>query len=83
MIWIGVVIAALLTSFWYVRYIRAIGNGEAGRAAIADFCLMFLGSLSIQAWAIQHYSFYVLLLFDAVAALGTYVSMQWVGGKKK
>lgn len=72
MIWLGVILAGLLTSVLYARYIRAIGSRQPGRAALADFGLMLMGSITSQAWLTEHGNFYVLLLFDVVAAIGTY-----------
>ena len=77
MIWLGIILIALLTSMAYVRYIQGVAKNKAGQAALADFSLMLLASLSTQIWALQGNDFRVFLLFDLVAALGTYIAVRY------
>lgn len=71
-----VAIAAVLTSICYTRYIRAINQDRAGQAALFDFGLLLMGSLSLQAWVADHHSFGLLVLYDGLSAIGTFIAVR-------
>lgn len=77
MIWLMVVSAAIATGWLYAKYIKAVSRDQAGKASFADFGIMLMGSITTQAWYSQHANFYLLLLFDVVAALATYATVKW------
>ena len=79
MTWIWVVLAGLVTSFLYTKYIKAVSRNRAIAASMADFGLMFMGSLMTQVWFYQGNDFRIFLLFDLVAALGTYLAVKHHG----
>lgn len=77
MTWLTVAIAALATGVLYAKYIKAVSRDQAGKASIADFGIMLMGSITTQAWYSHHANFYLLLLFDVVAASATYATVKW------
>ena len=66
-----------LTSIWWTKLVQAVVAKRAGQAALLDFGLMMLGSLTTQAWFAHEGNFTILLTFDAVAAIGTYVTVRY------
>lgn len=77
MIFLGVIIAALLTSALYAVYIRSVGNNKAVIAATSDLGIMLMSTMSIQAWALTNNDIRVLLVYDAMAAIGTYIAVKF------
>lgn len=76
MIYLFAIIAALLTSYCYARYIRYVAGGKAGKAAGFDFGLMVMSSLMTQAWFVAHSDLRIFLLYDVTAAIGTYYAVK-------
>lgn len=79
MIYLFAIFAALVTSFCYARYIRYVATGKALRAASFDFGLMVMSSLMTQAWFVSHSDLKIFLIYDVIAALGTYYAVKSCG----
>lgn len=76
MIYLFAILAALLTSYCYARYIRYVANGNPLRAASFDFGLMVMSSLMTQAWFVSHSDIRIFLLYDVTAAIGTFYAVK-------
>lgn len=76
MIYLFAVLAALLTSYCYARYIRYVAIGKPLRAASFDFGLMIMSSLMTQAWFLSHSDIRIFLIYDVTAAIGTFYAVK-------
>lgn len=76
MIYLFAVLAALLTSYCYARYIRYVAIGNAGKAAGFDLGLMIMSSLMTQAWFLSHSDIRIFLIYDVTAAIGTFYAVK-------
>lgn len=60
------------TAAVWVLYIRSVAAQRAKTAALADFAIMVIGTLTLQLWALEGDNLWVPLSMDVGAALGTY-----------